>query len=301
MHDSKGEGNPEPEIAGMLDRKEPGGAGRGMIMENGEVEQPLWPIYVVSLARAKVRRKRCATTMAGLGLGFEFFDAVEGARLTGDEIARVYDARQNARVYKHPLTGPEMGCTLSHVALWRRIAAGNAGGAFILEDDFATVPELPELMRAITAANLENAMIKLFTRKPSRGAEIGALADGYRLVLPRHVPGQTLGYAVDRVAAGKLAQRALPTARPVDMEIKHWWEFDVPVLVVEPSPLSVNLRETGSGIEAARLKEKQSGLARVWRNLRYQAAYNLGVWRNRGRERAHSRRLRAMLERKAQG
>jgi glycosyl transferase family 25 len=262
-----------------------------MTLEKGGVEQPGWPIYVISLARATERRARCRAAMEQLGLGFEFFDAVEGARLTGDEIARVYDGTRNQRVYKHPLTAPEMGCTLSHVALWRRIAAGEAGGAFILEDDFEAVPELAELMRAISAGIQENCMTKLFARRPSRGVEIGALGSGYKLVMPRHVPGQTVGYAVDRVAAGKLAARALPMARPIDMEIKHWWQFDVPVLVVEPSPLSVS-PQTGSGIEAARLKEKQSGLKRVWRNLRYQAAYNFGVWRNGSRERAHARRLR---------
>ncbi len=267
-----------------------------MSVENGKVDQPQWPIYIVSLVRATERRARCTATMERLGLAFEFFDAVEGAQLANGETAQVYDAERNTRLYKHPLTRPEIGCTLSHLALWQRIAAGESGGAFILEDDFEASPDLPAILTAISTANLENAMIKLFASRPAKGTNIGPITAGHWLVMPDHIPGQTLGYAVDRVAAGKLASGILPMARPVDMEIKHWWQFDVPVLSVEPSPLKVNLRETGSNIEAARIGEKSSGIARAWRNLRYQIAYNLGVLRNRSHKRMHARRLQAMLK-----
>ena len=267
-----------------------------MSVENGKVEQPQWPIYVVSLVRAAERRARCTATMQRLGLTFEFFDAVEGAKLTDEELFRVYDPAKNARLYKHPLTRPEIGCTLSHVALWQRIAASDAGGAFILEDDFEASPELPDIVRAICVANLENCMIKLFASKPVLGTNIGRVTSGHWLILPNHIPGQTLGYSIDRVAAGRLAAGILPMARPVDMEIKHWWQFDVPILSVEPSPLRVNLAETGSTIEAARVGEKSSSIARAWHNLRYQIAYNLGVLRNRSHQRMHARRLQAMLK-----
>lgn len=83
------------------------------------------------------------------------------------------------------------------------------------------------------------------------------------------------------------------------MEIKHWWQFDVPVLVVAPSVLRVDLSETGSTIEAARRKAKLEGqlssIARAGRNLRYQIAYNAGVMRHCRREREHARRLKAIL------
>jgi glycosyl transferase family 25 len=264
-----------------------------------ETTETAWPIYIVSLRSAAQRRTQCAEMMARLGLRFEFFDAVEGAQLTHEEIAQAYDADGNACLYKHPLSRPEIGCYLSHFALWQRIASGAEGGAFLLEDDFQPQPGFADVMRVISRANLENCMVKLYAPRPPRGAEIDKLPDGYKLVMPHHVPGMTLGYAVDKVAAARLAAGTLPIARPIDMEIKHWWQFDVPVLVVAPSLLSVDLRETGSAIEAARVKEKREGqlssLARAGRNLRYQIAYNAGVLRHRWREREHARRLKAIL------
>jgi glycosyl transferase, family 25 len=264
-----------------------------------ETSETLWPIYIVSLRGAAQRRMQCAKTMARLGLRFEFFDAVEGAKLPHEEIAQVYDADGNARLYKRPLSRPEIGCSLSHFALWQRIASGAEGGAFLLEDDFQAQPGLADAMQAISRANLENCMVKLYAHRPPRGAEIGKLPGGYKLVMPHHVPGMTLGYAVDKVAAATLAARTLPIARPVDMEIKHWWQFDVPVLVVAPSVLRVDLSETGSTIEAARRKAKLEGqlssIARAGRNLRYQIAYNAGVMRHCRREREHARRLKAIL------
>jgi glycosyl transferase family 25 len=264
-----------------------------------QTTETVWPIYIVSLRGAAQRRTQCAETMARLNLRFEFFDAVEGAKLSHEEIAQVYDTNGNARLYKHPLSPPEIGCSLSHCALWQRIASGAEDGAFLLEDDFQPQPGLADVMQAISSANLENCMVKLYARRPPRGIEIGKLRGGYKLVMPHHAPGMTLGYAVDKVAAARLAARALPIARPVDMEIKHWWQFDVPVLVVTPSLLRVDVSETGSIIEAARVKAKPDGqsssIARAGRNLRYQIAYNAAVLRHRRREREHARRLKAIL------
>lgn len=268
-------------------------------MQDRTITQPSWPIYVISLRGAAERRAHCAETMARLGLRFGFFDAVEGAKLPAAEVARLYDAGKNERLYKHPLSRPEMGCWLSHYELWQRISAGGEGGAFLLEDDFQADEGLPRVMVAISGSGLKNCMVKLFARHAVKGEDVGALPGGYRLVMPRHVPGQTVGYAVDSVAAARLAANAMPMARPVDMDIKHWWEFDVPVLAVQPSPLRVDMERTGSSIEAARVEKKPEGqvggLQRMWRNLRYQIAYNVGVIQHREREREHLKRFESRV------
>jgi glycosyl transferase, family 25 len=264
-----------------------------------KTSETVWPIYIVSLRGSARRRTQCATTMERLGLRFEFFDAVEGAKLPDEEIAQVYDADKNARLYKRPLSRPEIGCYLSHFALWQRIASGAEEGAFLLEDDFQAQSGLADVLRAISRANLENCMVKLYAHRPPRGAEIDKLPGGYKLVMPNHVPGMTLGYAVDKVAAARLAALALPFARPVDMDIKHWWQFDVPVLAVAPSLLRADLKETASTIEEARVRTKREGqlgvLARARGNLRYQIAYNAGILQHRRRAREHARRLKAIL------
>lgn len=259
-----------------------------------------WPIYIITLRGAAKRQTQCTNAMKRLGLHFEFFDAVEGAKLSSEEIKSIYDVHGNARLYKHPLSLPEIGCYLSHFELWKRIASGNENGAFLFEDDFQPQPGFINVVRAISHANLENCMVKLHACHLSHGSDIGKLPNGYKLIMPHHIPGMTLGYAIDKVAAIKLAAQALPITRPVDMEIKHWWKFDLPVLVVTPSLLHVNLPETGSMIEASRIKSKPRGLlnsiTRVGRNLRYQIAYNIGIWQHRMREHKHACRLKLLLQ-----
>jgi len=258
-----------------------------------------WPVYVVSLRSAVERRARCVEILGRLGISFEFFDAVEGAALSEAEIGAVYDAGRNAREYKRPLSRGEIGCFLSHYELWKRIAAGTDGGAVILEDDFEAGEGLAQLLREICAAPLENCMVKLFAQRLAGGPQVAVLSSGYRLVMPDRVPGQTLGYTVDRAAAAALAALAVPFGRPVDMEIKHWWQFDVPVLVVQPTALRVNLAKTGSGIEAERKKTRPGGglswITRTARNLRYQWAYNVSALQAAGRAQKFARRFRARI------
>jgi glycosyl transferase family 25 len=265
-----------------------------------------WPVYVVSLRSAAVRRARCAETLGRLGVSFDFFDAVDGAALSEAEMAAVYDAERNAREFKRPLSRGEIGCALSHYELWKRIAADEHGGAVILEDDFEAAEQLPELLRQICSAPLENCMVKLFALGPVGGPQVALLSDGYRLVMPDRVPGQTLGYTVDRAAAAALAALALPMGRPVDMEIKHWWQFDVPVLVVQPTALRVNLKQTGSAIETDRKKTRPGGglgwMTRAMRNLRYQWAYNVAAMQAARRGQQISRQFRArMIQKKREG
>jgi glycosyl transferase, family 25 len=256
-----------------------------------------WPIYVVSLPRAAERRALCTERMARLGLGFAFFDAVDGAALSEAQVRAAYDSAGNAREFKRPLSRGEIGCALSHYELWKRIAAGEAGGAVILEDDFEAAAELPAILGELCGTHPAGCMVKLFALKACRGAAVRTLPCGYRMVLPRRIPGQTLGYTVDREAAARLAAGVLPIGRPVDMEIKHWWKFDVPLLVVQPTALKVNLRKTGSGIDAERKKTRPEGglgwITRTVRNLKYQFAYNLAAMRAGRGDRELARRLRA--------
>jgi hypothetical protein len=61
------------------------------------------------------------------------------------------------------------------------------------------------------------------------------------------------------------------------MDLKHWWDFGVPVLLVEPAPLRVRTADGVGAIESSREAAKPAGLLGGWvrlvRNLRYQWLY----------------------------
>jgi glycosyl transferase family 25 len=258
-----------------------------------------WPIYVISLERAAQRRAECQRALDAMGAPFAFFDAVDGARLSEAEVAAAYDAQGNARQYKRPLSLPEIGCYLSHYLLWKRIVDEKLDGAVILEDDFEADASFKKVIDAIRSAPLCGALVKLFSRKRVTGVTVASLGGPRRLVAPNRVPGLTLGYALDRTAAEMLVANALPFSRPLDMDIKHWWEFGLPVLVVDPPPLRIGELGLRSCISPARIaaatQANVGAIGRLMANLRYQLDYNVQLFHARADGRRAVRRIRAQF------
>jgi glycosyl transferase family 25 len=258
-----------------------------------------WPIYVISLKRAAQRRAASKRALDAIGLPFEFFDAIEGVYLSEADVAAAYDSERNAKQYKRPLSLPEIGCYLSHHALWKRIVDQDLDGAVILEDDFDADDRLKKVVEEIGATHLSGALVKLFARKPVTGVTIASLRGKRRLVAPYRVPGLTLGYALDRTAAAMLLANALPFSRPLDMDIKHWWEFALAVLVVEPPPLRIGELGLRSCISPSRdavaIDANIGAMGRFVANLRYQLDYNVQLFQARADNRRAVRRLREQM------
>ncbi|MBB4196506.1 glycosyl transferase family 25 [Rhodoblastus sphagnicola] len=234
-----------------------------------------------------------------MNMPFAFFDAIDGTRLGAAVVAAVYDSERNARQYKRPLSLPEIGCYLSHHALWTRIVEQNLDGAVILEDDFDADDDFKQVVEEIQSAPPSGALVKLFSRKPVMGVTVASMRGERRLVAPNRVPGLTLGYALDRTAAEMLLANALPFSRPLDMDIKHWWEFGLPVLVVDPPPLRIGELGHRSCIspsrQAAAAQANVGPVDRLMANLRYQFDYNVQLFQARADGRRAVRRLREQM------
>ena len=91
-------------------------------------------VFVISLERAKRRRKYLEEHLNALGMEYELVDAVDGRMLTQDEIEKHCDMEA---VRKSPqwLNSGAIGCALSHYEAYRRIVEQNIDCALILEDD----------------------------------------------------------------------------------------------------------------------------------------------------------------------
>jgi len=212
--------------------------------------------------------------MDALHLPFSFFDAVDGSVLSAEQAAASYDPAKNAANFKRPIARPEIGCYLSHYALWESIGQAGWPGAVILEDDFEASPSLPAVLSELCRLQLSNCLIKLDTYKKVKGALIANLCDGIQLIFPYRAPGLTLGYVIDRQAAANLAAKTQPFGRPVDIDLKHWWEFNISVLAVQPALLHPRQTQDENGIELTRRRTKPGGrFIRFARNLEYQFAF----------------------------
>jgi glycosyl transferase family 25 len=218
--------------------------------------------------------------MMGLaGLPFEFFDAVNGADLCDHKRQRHYDAALNHEHFKRPLSRSEVGCYLSHLELWDQIGAQSTGAALVLEDDAQIDDGLKTFLKQISKYDLEDVYLKL--DGVAEAVDPGD-TDTTKMTLGRRkvinaapIAPRTTGYIIGAHAARKMALARASFFRPVDIDIKHYWEHDVPVWTVAPQ-LVCEARSKGdeSTIEESRKQIKGANpLWRFWKNTTYQYNY----------------------------
>jgi len=217
--------------------------------------------------------------MRAADLPFAFFDAVSGTDLTGDTIQRHYAQAKNMELFKRPLSRSEVGCYMSHLKLWDLIGAQSSGAALVLEDDAHVDEGLTTFLEQISQYDLENVYLKL--DGVAEAVDPGDTSTTKMTLGPRKVihaapiAPRTTGYIIGAHAARKMAAARQSFFRPVDIDIKHYWEHGVPVWTVAPQ-LVCEARSCGdeSTIEASRrLVKGTNPLWRFWKNTTYQYNY----------------------------
>ncbi len=88
-------------------------------------------IYVVNLDRSKDRLNKIHKNLTDLRLKYKRFTAVDGKKLTDEEIKK----HTTRKCMEHACTPGEIGTALSHSNLWKLIKNSNSNYALILEDD----------------------------------------------------------------------------------------------------------------------------------------------------------------------
>lgn len=92
-------------------------------------------VYVINLERSKDRMAFMHKQCGAMGLSYERVEAVDGSKISKEELRRV------ATPFCQKLcTDSMIGCALSHLKVWNRIAAEGTRCALIMEDDAELVP-----------------------------------------------------------------------------------------------------------------------------------------------------------------
>jgi glycosyl transferase family 25 len=252
----------------------------------------MWPVYVINLADNSARMARSAAQLEAQGIPFERIEGVNGWAISDDEIAKVYDPALNRKRAKYPLVRPEVGCYLSHILAWKRIAEGKLAGGFIFEDDFQAGLTLAAALEELSQDEGWD-MVKLFSLNPD--VKLFAerpLGQSFTIGFPARVPTCLLGYGLTRTAAARLLETAPPIARPVDEDQKFFWETGLRVALIRPQPLAVGEQDATTGtIGQARRKDlplspPRRAVAQAFHGLRYQLSYRLKLfWHNLKRAR----------------
>jgi glycosyl transferase family 25 len=194
--------------------------------------------WCINLDRATSRWEHMEPRLAALNLSVERFPAVDG-RAELDRIAAALDEATFRRNMGRPALAAEVGCYLSHLAVWQCFLDTGKSVALVMEDDVVFHDDfLPALDSALAAADRWD-MLKLNcirAKLPVRQGRAG------RWSLNAYLgPATGFGaYLITRELAERLLPSMLPVRMPVDYEGTRWWAHDFRLLGLEPFPSHVD-------------------------------------------------------------
>ncbi|MDX3774630.1 glycosyltransferase family 25 protein [Chromatiaceae bacterium AAb-1] len=223
------------------------------------------PIFIINLDSSPERYQSASKQLAELDLSAERFSGVYGKNLSAEQVDACYDRTLNKSKFRRPLSPGEIGCYLSHRALWQKMVDDNIPVAVILEDDIEISAGFVQALQQLS--RLSNwDMIKISDDRNGQGEQRLKLDDTYTLVNFRKVPNCTTAYAITLQGAKKLLSRK-KFFRPVDVDLQFYPELDFTVYsilpyVVRSSPRFVSEINAMSG-------GTRKGGTTFWRNLRY--------------------------------
>lgn len=238
------------------------------------------PILLINLAGSTGRLATAQEEMTRAGVTFERLDAVDGRLFPPAEIARL--APWDKSAFFKALSPGEVGCYLSHLAAAERIVKEGWPRALVMEDDFRLTPQFAPTLQALMALPEVPHLIKL-EGSLAAGEVVAELSSGNRLVRHRRPPVRTVALFWSLEGARKFLEVAHPLRRPVDVQLKHWWEGDLDILAVSPPPVVQDEKHATASTIGARRPQGLAGRLRQWR---YRFVYALEsqwqLWRRRG-------------------
>lgn len=240
------------------------------------------PLVFINLDKDGERRARIEAEFARLGLAGERLPAVWWKQLPTATQEQLYSPTLNRHQYYKPLVDGEKGCYASHVQAWRELLASDAPALVVLEDDVILEDAFAPVVQAIAAQEGDWDMVKLMGR-PS-GEKIRAtkpLNATHQLTQYQRVPSFTAGYVVSRSGARKLLDSRVPFGRPIDIDLRFWWENDLCILGVQPPVIRLDATSEDSSI--AGRAAPASWITR-WRKLAMKAHLTWGNARHRIRQ-----------------
>lgn len=152
----------------------------------------------------------------------------------------LYDRVRNRRAMNRRLSDREIAVYGTHRLAWKSIRNGPAPVGVVVEDDFAITDRrrFAEIVDEAARICSGRGVVKLFDF-PKTGANpvVATFAAGsVQLVRWRYPTAGLVAYMITRDTAAKLLARER-VFRPVDEDLKYFWEMDLDVWSVSPSPV----------------------------------------------------------------
>ncbi|MBP6562732.1 MAG: glycosyltransferase family 25 protein [Neisseriaceae bacterium] len=173
-------------------------------------------LFIINLEEQTHKRQLVQAQLTRLGLDAEFIPAVNGKALPLNQLKTLAADYDNSG-----LTAGEIGCALSHIAIYQKMIDEGIDQALILEDDVILSGDLLAVLRAMDERNPTGPMAYLLTPPTHYNAAAPTMIwAGYKAYDFIGAWG-TYGYIINQAAAKNL----LDTLTPVFLEADNWAYF----------------------------------------------------------------------------
>lgn len=228
------------------------------------------PILVINLDASRARMAAADQKLQACGQGYERLEAVNGCALPAEELAGVVSA-DRADFFKL-LSAGEAGCYLSHLRALERMVREGWPRMVVLEDDFQLKPDFLPAIEALLAVPGEPPHLIKLEGALSGGDVVTRLATGHKVVRYRRPPIHATALLWSLEGARRFLAQSSKLRRPVDVQMKHWWEGDLDVLAITPAIVGLDPELSKESTIGARRPVGFSGLIR---RLGYRVSYSL--------------------------
>lgn len=228
------------------------------------------PLLVINLPSSTERRDAMAAQLARLRLEAVFIEAVDGRAMDAGQ--RAAHCAESFAAFHSPLTAAEIGCYLSHLKALEHIADQGWPRAVVLEDDVVLPADFSQRLGVVcreTAVDYD--LIKLIGRLRQH-LVLQTFSNGDQLVRYRRPPISASAHLWSHTGAQKILTHSRRVRRPIDVEIKHWWEMDLRVATLVPELVSFHPIIGQVSTIGARSFHSLDG---YYRRLRYNLSYSL--------------------------
>ncbi len=190
--------------------------------------------YIINLDRSRERYDYVKPKITKLGYDVQRVEAVDGSKLLQSEIDQKLDMNSYLNYLNHSPNNGTIGCSLSHIKTWNNFLQSNYEFALIFEDD---VDFDPAKLRIIVDGLIENKkywdIVILEVYHGGAPITIKDLKNQQNLVLYLLPVTHTGAYLINRNAARRLLEKAIPIKMPIDHYYTRTWEFGLKFTGVE--------------------------------------------------------------------
>ena len=175
-------------------------------------------IFVISLKQSVERRKYITEQFNKLGLQFSFFDAYLGTNYFNN--SEYYDDKKARKNIHRSLKAGEVGCALSHNAVYKLIVEQHIPYALICEDDIVVSNDLPVVLDKVVPYLRGPSIITLDRCDVYRKKVLTNIYKDYYITKPRYIReggmANASGYVLTYEAAKAIATINFPAWCPAD-------------------------------------------------------------------------------------